>query len=79
MTITQREVSIEQALGLAKDGTSILQSMWNNRKTYISWLQGQFYMQTYICINLGEILVRSEAVCEEEARFALIETYELEN
>lgn len=78
MIKTQQELAIEQLLDLSKSGTSILQSMWNNRKTYITWLQGQFYMQTRICISVGEIMVRSEAISENEARFSLIEAYDLE-
>jgi hypothetical protein len=78
MTATQQEIAIEQLLELSKSGTSVLQSMWNNRKTYITWLQGQFYMQTRICISVGEIMVRSEAISENEARYSLIEAYDLE-
>jgi hypothetical protein len=78
MNVAQHEIAINELIELTKSGTEILQSMWNNRKTYISWLQGQFYMETRICISMGEIMVRSEAISEFEARFKLIETYYLE-
>ena len=76
--ITQDQMTISQAIALAKQGTSVFQFNWGGRATYLAYRNERFFFDTYKqnLSNLNDCqLLDSEEIDEITARLSLYGTY----